>query len=223
MDLPREIGQRIGVLGGTFDPVHNGHLALIEAAFAGLSLDSLVLVPAAVPPHKRDLAVTNLSHRLAMLSLAVSGRRGLYVSSLEAERPGPSFSVDTLFELRSHFAGDATLFFLVGVDAFLEIQSWKDYRQLPLLAELVVVERAGAHSSRMGDEVRSRFAGYIRDIEHGCWRGSDGLGVIRTLAMGPVDISSTQVRESIGRGHSVDSLLPVGVAEYISTQGLYRV
>ena len=223
MDLPKEIGQRIGVLGGTFDPVHNGHLALVEAAFAGLGLDSLVLIPAAVPPHKRNLSITPLVHRLAMLKLATAGRKGLYVSGLEAERPGPSFSVDTLSALRTHFGTEVTLFFLVGIDAFIEIQTWKYYQELPLLADLVVVDRAGTQSPRLDEAVNSRFVGYCPDAEHGGWRGPNGLGVIRPLSMEPVDISSTMIRDQIACGHAVVHLLPEAVAKYIQEQHFYCV
>ena len=222
MSLPREIGQRIAVLGGTFDPFHNGHLALVETAFAGLELDSLILIPAAVPPHKRDLPVTSLDHRLAMLKLATAGRKGVYVSSLEAERPGPSFSIDTLTSLRRHFGSEVTLFFLLGIDAFVEIQTWKDYQQLPLLADLVVVNRAGTHSLQFEDAVRSMFIGYCPDAQSGCWRGPGGLGVIRSLEMAAVDVSSTAIRKLVSCGQSVAHLLPEAVAEYIESRDFYR-
>ncbi len=222
MDLPAELGQRIGVLGGTFDPVHNGHLALVEAAFAGLDLDSLILVPAAIPPHKRDLVVTPLVHRLTMLRLAIAGRRGVYVTSLEAERPGPSFSVDTLAVLRRHFGSAVKLFFLVGIDAFVEIQSWKEYRQVPLLADLVVVDRGGVHSPRLDEAVPSRFGDYCLDVQHGGWRGANGHGVISPLVMEPVVISSSIVRQRVAGGSSIDSFLPKAVSEFIFSQQLYR-
>jgi len=222
MDLPKEIGQRVGVLGGTFDPVHNGHLALIEAAFAEFALDSLVLIPAAVPPHKRALAITPLVHRLAMLRLAIAERRGLYVSALEAERPGPSFSVDTLTALRAHLGDEVSLFFLVGIDAFVEIQTWKEYRQLPLLADLVVVDRAGLQSLRLDEAVWSRFVGYCPDVEHGGWRGPNGRGVIRSLAMAPVNVSSTLVRDLVACGQAIAHLLPEAVAAYISDRQMYQ-
>lgn len=223
MDLPKDIGQRVGVLGGTFDPVHNGHLALVEAAFAGLDLDSLVLIPAAVPPHKRALAVTPLAHRLAMLRLATADRSGLYVSALEAERPGPSFSVDTLTALRAHLGDEVSLSFLVGIDAFVEIHTWKEYQQLPLLADIVVVDRAGAGAPRLAEAVLGRFVGYCPDREYGGWRGPNGRGVIRALAMEPVNISSTGIRDLVAGDQSIEHLLPAAVAEYIFGWQLYRL
>ncbi|MDH4320482.1 MAG: nicotinate-nucleotide adenylyltransferase [Desulfobulbaceae bacterium] len=222
MDLPRGVGQRVGVLGGTFDPVHNGHLALVEAAFAALSLDSLILIPAAVPPHKRDLRITPFAHRLAMLELAIAGRNGLFVTDIEAERPGPSFSVDTLAALRSHYGPDLTLFFLVGIDAFLDIQTWKSYRQVPQLADLVVVDRPGARVRELDAAILSRFPGYGPDTPAGCWRGANGHGVIRPLLMEPVDISSTAVRALIVRGEAVTHLLPAAVTGYIFRHHLYQ-
>ncbi len=223
MDLPREVGRRVGVLGGTFDPVHNGHLALVEAAFAALSLDSLILIPAAVPPHKRVLHITSFAHRLAMLELAIAGRRGLYVTRLETERPGPSYSVDPLAALRNHYGPAVTLFFLVGIDAFLEMQTWKSYRQVPQLADLVVVDRPGARVRELDAAILSRFPGYGPDLAGGCWRETNGPGVIRPLVMEPVDISSTAVRELIARGdEAVTGLLPAAVTGYISRHRLYR-
>ena len=221
MDLPREIGQRVGVLGGTFDPVHNGHLAVAEAARRQLELDSLVLIPAAQPPHKSRLHLTPFHHRLAMLRLAVKDRPGLLVSSLEAERPGPSYSVDTLSALREYLGDHVSLFFLVGIDAFVEISTWKCYRQLPLLADIVVVDRPGAESHRLADAVHRAFPGYLADSGQDLWRGPDGLGGIRTLAMAPVDVSSTDVRLLAAAGRSITHLLPPAVAHYIGKHHLY--
>lgn len=221
MDLPIEIGQKVGVLGGTFDPVHNGHLRLVDTAVSGLGLDSLVMIPAATPPHKRDLPVTPLEHRLAMLKHAIAGRQGLYVSGLEAERPGPSFSIDTLSTLRNHFTPEAALFFVVGFDAFVEIHTWKYYQQLPMLADLVVVDRAGAQSLRIGEVVNKRFVGYLPDNEQGVWRGPGGIGVIRYLAMAPVAVSSTKIREMAASGLSLADMVPAAVENYIHTKRLY--
>lgn len=221
MDLPKKIGQRVGVLGGTFDPVHNGHLALVEAAFAGLALDSLVLIPAAVPPHKCTQRVASHAHRLAMLRLAAAEGRSLYVSALEAARPGPSFSVDTLAALRAHLGDAVTLSFLVGIDAFVEIQTWKEYLRLPLLADLVVVDRAGAAVPRLAEAVLSRFVGYCPESGSGCWRGPAGRGVIRSLSMEPVEISSTDIRALVADGQAIDHLLPPAVADYILARRLY--
>ena len=222
MDLPRVIGQRIGVLGGTFDPVHNGHMALVEAAMVGLGLDSLVLIPAAVPPHKLDLPVTSLVHRLGMLRLAAAGRSGLYVSTIEAERSGPSYSIDTLSALRSHFGSEVTLFFLIGIDAFVEIHTWKNYQRLPALADLVVVDRAEGRSMRWSEVVASRFVGYCPDIEQGVWQGVGGGGVIRNLDMALVDISSTTVRKLVAAGQAVGDLIPDAVEDYIHLNSLYK-
>ncbi len=221
MDLPRELGARIGVLGGTFDPVHNGHLAVADAALAGLALDRLLLIPAAMPPHKQSLPVTPFNHRLAMLRLAAAGRPGLLVSDLEAGRLGPSFSVDTLLALRGHFGEGVTLFFLVGIDAFAEIASWHRYSELPRLAELVVVDRPDAAPLRCGDAVRRQFPAYSRRGGESPWRGPVG-GVIRTLTMTPVAVSSTLVREVAAGNASLASLVPSKVADYIRHHSLYR-
>jgi len=221
MDLPREIGQRVGVLGGTFDPVHNGHLAVAEAACRGLDLDGLLLIPAAVPPHKRELPITPFAHRLTMLRLAVADRAGLYVSSVEADRGGPSFSVDTLVALRGVLGRDVSLFFLVGIDAFGEISTWKEYLRLPLLAELVVVDRPAMGSPRLDEAVRRQFPDYLFDSARAAWLESRGSGVIRPLTMAPLAVSSTQVRQLVAAGKPVSSLVPAPVVDYIRGHHLY--
>lgn len=215
-------GQRLGLLGGTFDPVHHGHLAVATAVREALQLDGVIFLPAAQPPHKQFQAITPFADRLAMLAAAVAGHPSFVVSALEGQRSGPSYSVDTLLRLRRELDRAVRLFFVVGMDAFVEIGSWKDYRQLPLLADLVVIDRPRQLPPALVETIRDRFPDYQWDGEEGAWRAPAFPGLIRPLAMEPVPISSTEVRRRARGGGELAALVPPAVAEYIRGRGLYR-
>ncbi|MBU0479873.1 MAG: nicotinate-nucleotide adenylyltransferase [Proteobacteria bacterium] len=217
-----ERGGRTGVLGGTFDPVHLGHLAVAEHAFASLQLNRVLFIPAARPPHKPDLKITPFVHRAAMLELALQDRPGFVLSTMEEKRSGPSFSVDTLRELRSVLGEAEKIFFLIGMDAFAEIATWKNYRLLPELCDLVVIDRPDFPLELMKKTVS------LFDPDPPGTAGSPGrnrvrAGAFHALAMEPVDISSTRIRKTVGEGGAVRGLVPPGVADYIEKKGLYRV
>ena len=134
---------RLGVLGGTFDPVHNGHLAMADHLLNTCRLDSLLFIPAARPPHKDHLQTTPFDDRLTMLEIAVRSDQRFMVSDLEAHRDGPSYSIDTLIEMKKMLADEVQLFFIIGVDAFVELNSWKNPRGLTDYANLLVIDRPG--------------------------------------------------------------------------------
>ena len=210
--------RRIGILGGAFDPPHAGHTSLARMARDELALEAVVFIPAARPPHKGD-SYAPFSLRLAMVEAAVAGIGGFHVSGLEAGRPGPSYSVDTLRVLREQYGADTRLFFLVGYDAFLDIHLWKEYELIPELAELVVASRAGFAISP-AQAVAAAFPAYLQD-EGGVWRGGDG-GAIRFLDAVPPDISSTRVRQMVAGGEDVSAVLAPAVADIIAAGSLYR-
>ena len=141
MELPHNLGRRVGILGGTFDPVHNGHLAIAEAVRQALALSGLLFIPAFLPPHKPTYTISPFVQRAAMLELAVVDRPGFFVSLLEAEREGPSYSIDTLRTLRQTLGEEVHLFFIIGMDAFAEIHTWKANRELLDQASFVVMGR----------------------------------------------------------------------------------
>ena len=215
------MGRKVGLLGGTFDPVHLGHLALAHTARRELSLDSILFMPAAVPPHKQGSACAPMADRLAMLRLAVQEDSFFHVSSLEAERSGPSYSVDTLSQLRTLMPG-VVFFFIIGIDAFAEITTWKEYRELFMLTDFVVAGRPPQDVDLVANVLDRAHPGYAFDALQGVWRHPKVPARIHLLAMEPVELSSTDIRRRLAEGKAVSNMVPPAVEEYISTSGLYR-
>jgi nicotinate-nucleotide adenylyltransferase len=191
-----------GILGGTFNPPHRGHLALARHARDELRLDRVLLMPAHGAPHKTDAEDPGPQRRLEMCRLAVRGETGLQVSGLELERGGPSYTVDTLRAVRQSDP-EAELTFIVGADMARTLATWREPRELVELARLAVAERE--------DTGREDVLGAL-----------DPLGArVEFLGMGMFDVSSSQVRERVRHGEPIDGLLAPAVAEYIVEHGLY--
>lgn len=222
MELPRNLGTRVGILGGTFDPVHNGHLAVAEAVRQELMLSSILFVPAFLPPHKPTYTISAFSHRAAMLELAVAERTGFFVSRLEAERLGPSYSIDTLRTLNQALGKDVQLFFIIGMDAFAEVSTWKEYRELLAHASFVVVGRPDQCRQSCHQTVGLHFSGHAFAEVLGSWQGAPGQGAIHPVSMPPVKISSTEIRKTVRQGGSIRNFVPAAVADYIESHKLYR-
>lgn len=198
---------KLGILGGTFDPIHHGHLAAAAAAEAALGLDRIVLVPSRVPPHRSLPDGSTAEQRLAMVTLAVAGRPGWSVSRLELDRDGPSYTFDTLAALGR---GGDELFFILGADAFADIATWSRYPAVLDLSHFVVVSRPGITLDSLRERVPSAFN---RDA-------SAGTRVMIVESSTP-DISSTEIRHRARTGASLRGLVPDAVADYISTHHLY--
>jgi len=222
VELPHNLGSRVGILGGTFDPVHNGHLAVAEAVRQALTLSSILFVPAFLPPHKPTYTISAFEHRAAMLELAVAGRPGFQLSRLEAEREGKSYSIDTLRALHHSLGKEAQLFFIIGMDAFADVFTWKAQSELLDHASFVVVGRPDHCLQSCEQTVAANFPGYVFVEAVGSWQGELGKGAIHPVAMPPVNISSTEIREAVRRGESILHLVPATVAAYIEAHGLYR-
>ena len=210
---------RIGLLGGTFDPVHLGHLAVAETVLSRLQLGRVLFIPAARPPHKTDFNITSFSQRASMLELALALFPRYELCPLEEDRPGLSFSIDTLRELRQRFGGEARFFFIIGFDAFAEINSWKEWDHLLDLSAIVVINRPSHDGENMDELVSRLFPGY-REGEAGVWSAEQGENIY-SLSMQPVSISSTEIRRRVRAGESVASLVSINVEEYIRDHGLY--
>jgi nicotinate-nucleotide adenylyltransferase len=196
---------RLGLMGGTFDPVHNGHLQVARAA-APYGLDRVALVPARRPPHKDRDDMADPYHRFAMAALAAAGDDRICVSSHEVARDGPSYTIDTV----RHFAGrghDVTL--ILGSDSLAELETWRECRALLDLARLLVYPRR----PYLGDPLESRLPGWIRDRR--------SAGAILWLDGEPVETSSTQVRALLRAGGSAQALVPQPVERYILKHRLY--
>lgn len=214
-----KLSGRTGLLGGTFDPIHNGHLAVARAVREALALDQVLLIPASKPPHKLHTPVTPFALRAAMIVLALEGEPTLSLSLVEQDTAGPSFSIDTLQRLSASLDLHQS-HFIIGADAFVDIPSWKRFRDIPRQTNLAVVNRKGAEG--MGQPqatIQQYFPEYVRAGE-GIWHAS-GQGDILLVAMPQVDISSTMIRDLVRRGRDVLALVPAGVAEVIGRQGLY--
>lgn len=206
----------IGVFGGTFDPVHFGHLRAAVESREKLGLANLRLLPAGDPPHRSD-TVASAGQRLAMLELAIASCPGLQVDDREVRRAGPSFMADTLAELRGE-AGAAPLLLLIGQDAANELDSWHRWRDLFDLAHLVVMRRPDAHFLCAG-ELRQQ-------IETRRVAGPEQLlqvpaGHVLSLEITQLDISSTLIRRLLAEGRSTRFLMPDPVIEYVAARRLY--
>lgn len=211
-----EPGERIGLYGGTFDPVHNGHLAAAVRVTEALSLDSLLFIPAMYPPHKREIAITPFEHRVAMLQIAVAERPVFFVSAIEAKREGPSYTVDTLTRLRRRLGDRVDLFFVIGMDMFVDIGTWKEFKRIPELSDLVVIERPTHGRELMEETLGLYFSDYIFEPGLNAWVGKGNKGRIHPLSMKPVSVSSTQIRQIYRSGRSIRDLVPPGVEEYMN-------
>lgn len=201
--------QRVGILGGTFDPVHRGHLAVAVAARARLGLATVTFVPAASPPHKGKGMLAEGRHRLAMVRLAISRQRWLVVSSIEFDRRGPSYTIDTVREFLRRLGASTEIFFLIGADTVGELPAWKDIRELARLCTFAPVTRPGADAEDL-----SLLDGVI---------DSDRIRAIRdsVVLMEGIDISSTEIRRRIGAGEPIRDLIPPAVERYIRQHRLY--
>lgn len=211
--------RRIGLFGGTFDPVHIAHLRCAEEAREQLRLDEILFIPAADPPHKRR-RITPAAHRLAMVRLATAGHPSFRVSTLEIERDGRSYTVDTLRALRARLPA-AELTLLIGLDAFREIGTWKAYRSLFELTDLAVWTRPPfalrTPRALLPVAAQSDFC-YGRDKK--TLRHRTGKQ-IRFLTVTALDVSASAIRQRLRRGQSIRYLVPPAVERYLVRHRLY--
>jgi nicotinate-nucleotide adenylyltransferase len=211
---------RVGILGGTFNPPHVGHVALARCALHELGVERVVLMPAREAPHKPVGEDPGPEHRLRMCRLAVAGAEGLATCALEVERAGPSYTVDTLRAMHARH-GDTQLTFIVGADAARTLPSWREPGELLELATLAVAEREGAGREDVLRAVAAARAAATTTTTASADETTTAIGV-SFLEMGTVPVSSSLVRERVAGGEPVGELVGEAVAEYIAEQGLYR-
>jgi nicotinate-nucleotide adenylyltransferase len=199
---------RLGIFGGTFDPIHLGHLILAEHCREVCGLDRVLFVPAGQPPHKSDRQITSGKQRLEMVELAIAGHDSFAASAIELERVGPSYSVDTLAELARRNPADER-FFLIGSDSLADLPYWYQPQHLASLATIVVVTRPGSEKlnteplrDAVGADVVERLLQHVVEIPL-------------------VEISSSLIRGRVARGQTIRYLVPRAVECYIQTHGLY--
>ena len=209
--------KKIGLLGGTFDPVHYGHLQLAELALVECGLDKVVFIPAAEPPHKNRTAVSSFGHRLAMLELATKDMMRFECNAIEGLLPKPSYTIDTLRVLQRYYHNDCHLHFMIGADAFLEILSWKEHWDVLRSVYIILSRRKGYRGEQLADLLKS--LGYTSD--QGFWHADNGKKDIYILERTPGEQSSSGIRALIAKGQSVERFLPPAVKLYIEQNKLY--
>lgn len=199
----------LGIMGGSFDPIHLGHLVIAERAVEALRLDRVLFIPCAVPPHKDAAGLTPGRHRLAMVRLAVRGNPRFRASDMELRRGGVSYTVETLERLRAVHGPRARLWFIIGADSLWELSTWREYRRLLGLCTVVTAGRPGSDTQT--------------------WRGAGAFSRAEAAALKAhffdaplIDISSTEIRRRRRAGLSIRYLVPEAVERYIAAHGLYR-
>jgi nicotinate-nucleotide adenylyltransferase len=201
---------RIGILGGTFDPIHVGHLEAAAVSGRAFSLDKILLMPSRTPPHRSTEPRASVFHRFAMVALAAA-ERGMCVSDLEVRRDGPSYTAQTLEALQREGVAPSDLFFITGTDAFADVAMWHDYPRILQLANFVVVSRPGA----------PRAAELIPPPIPGKPDHNPTAPAVYSVEADTPDVSSTEIRRRVGAGDSLDGLVPLSVAGHIRRHHLY--
>lgn len=191
----------LGILGGTFDPIHNGHLIIAQALLEQLKLARLLFLISARPPHKKTATMAPWEDRLQMVRLALQGDPRFGISDLEIQREGPSYTVETMEKLQNQYGHRYRVLFVIGADSILEIFNWREPQRLLETSSLVVVPRPGFDLAQLDPRVAEKV----------------------TLIHAPlIEISSTEIRRRVRQGRSIRYLLPQRVADYIHANGLYR-
>jgi nicotinate-nucleotide adenylyltransferase len=211
---------RVGLLGGSFNPIHFGHLRAAEEVREALNLDLIYFVPAALPPHKSAEGLALPEHRLAMVRLATKGNRHFMVSDVEIRRAGRSYTIDTVRHFLAMLRGPSVLFLMMGSDAFAELDTWKDCDELVRLSSLVVHTREAAGDTappRISLAALRRF-GYSKRDDHYVHPDGQTLSFVATTIF---PVSATLIREKLQRRRSVRYLMPSDVVDYIQRHGLY--
>ena len=200
---------KIGLLGGTFDPVHNGHYAVAENALRHLNLDKVIFIPCGIPPHKPPWEITPAHIRLQMVWSVAKENPLFECSDYEIKSKKPSYSIDTVrFFLKRIEKKD--LFFIIGADSLYDLHTWKDIDGLVRLCQIAVVVRKGFCLK----DITARDTHLSEETFHECLK--------QVIEMKPVDLSSTEIRRKVAAGESIHQLVPECIESFISTRGLYR-
>lgn len=199
---------KIGIMGGTFDPIHNGHLVLAEQIRTQFKLEKVIFIPAGNPPHKQDQNITDSNHRYFMTVLATITNPCFEVSKIEIEDNKISYTVDTIRKLKNSLTGDKELYFITGADALYELDTWKDLEDLLDMCNFIAATRPGIEEEKLRARIDYFNEKYNADIV---------VTPVPALA-----ISSTDIRERIRDGRSIKYILPESVEYYITKNGLYR-
>ena len=220
--------KRIALYGGTFDPVHNGHMSVARALLQLFALDEVVFIPAHVAPHKRSREVSPALKRYAMLALATQSESQMRVSTFELDAPESPYTVETLGRMKEKYGSEAHLFFVMGADSWTDIKTWREWERVLLLTNHIVMARPGYEldTSHVTEEIRERIVD-LRGAEPGEITRSSGSSETEKIYVTDavqVDISATMIRQLVSQGQDNDwpSLVPQPVAEFIGKYRLYR-
>ena len=191
--------ERIGVLGGTFNPIHLGHLAIAHMAQESLRLKKVIFVPAHLPPHKNSSRIASTRHRFNMVKLAIQGNPRFEISDFEIKKPGKSYTIDTLWHFRDIFPKPTQLFFIVGGDTLPQLKNWRYINDILKIATFIVVNRPGQFKRSRGIKIRHH-----------------------SVSMPGIDLSSSYIRQRAALGKSIKYFVPEGVIRYIQHHQLYQ-
>jgi len=217
---------RVGILGGTFNPIHYGHLRLAEETLEEMNLDKVIFMPCYLPPHKVEDAVLSADARLRMVELAIEDNPHFEISDMELKRGGKSYSVDTIRQLKNLYGDFYETFFIIGMDSYVDIGSWKDYHELFSMTDLVVAKRPGGLLDTGGKPPVDFLPVDIKD--EFCYDAEKNI-VVHTsgkvtyfLDSTMLDISSTKLRKQVSKRLSLRYLVPPEVESFIKERALYR-
>jgi nicotinate-nucleotide adenylyltransferase len=215
---PKGKERRIGLFGGTFDPVHLGHLRCAQEVQEAFALSQVIFILAATPPHKLDRPIIATRHRWNMVKVAIAGNSSFALSDVEIRREGASYSIETISYYHRHLKEGERLFFIVGADAFCEIETWKDYPQLFAVCDFIVISRPNFDPLQApvlaseGFKKEDRGDRFFHPSGH-------SLYLFRVT---PIGVSSTAIRKAVREGRSIAYLVPKEVEKYIAREELYR-
>lgn len=211
MEKSSKFYKKIGIMGGTFNPIHNGHLVTAQEALSQFKLDKVIFIPTSNPPHKIENEVASAEDRYIMTVIATSSNSNFFVSRMEIDRKGKSYTIDTVRQLRKIYGKNSLLYFITGADAILEILTWKNTGEIVSLCKFIAATRPGYNLSRIED-LRKRLSGKAGATDK----------KIYVMEIPALSISSTDIRNRVRHNRPIDYLLPEGVSNYILKHGLYK-
>lgn len=204
--------KKIGIMGGTFNPIHHGHLVTAQEALNQFKLDIVIFIPTGNPPHKVENEIASSEDRYIMSVIATSSNSNFFVSRIEIDRKGKSYTIDTLCRLKKIYGKDSMLYFITGADAILEILNWKNTEEIVSLCKFIAATRPGYDLTRL-DELKSRL------FNNNTAAVNEKIFVMEIPAL---SISSTDIRNRVKYNRPIDYLVPEGVSKYILKNGLYK-